>query len=104
MGRAARRQDQGFVALLAKPGGEPAGGLAVEADPLQDRSLAAQAAEIVDHRRLDRRVERALAEVKTLRGLLPICSGGERIKGDDGKKWEVYYEIKTGELVAEESK
>lgn len=26
-----------------------------------------------------------------------------KIKGDDGKKWEVYYEIKTGELVAEES-
>ncbi len=26
-----------------------------------------------------------------------------KIKGDDGKKWEVYYEIKTGELIAEES-
>lgn len=25
-----------------------------------------------------------------------------KIKGDDGKKWEVYYEIATGELVAEE--
>ncbi len=25
-----------------------------------------------------------------------------KIKGDDGKKWEVYYDIKTGELVAEE--
>lgn len=27
-----------------------------------------------------------------------------KIDGTDGKKWEVYYEIKTGELVAEESK
>ena len=26
-----------------------------------------------------------------------------KIKGDDGKKWEVYYEIVTGELVAEEA-
>ena len=25
-----------------------------------------------------------------------------KIKGDDGKKWEVYYEIATGQLVAEE--
>lgn len=25
-----------------------------------------------------------------------------KIKGDDGKKWEMYYEIATGELVAEE--
>lgn len=27
-----------------------------------------------------------------------------RIKGSDGKKWEIYYEIKTGALIAEESK
>lgn len=27
-----------------------------------------------------------------------------RIKGNDGKKWEIYYEIKTGALVAEESR
>jgi uncharacterized membrane protein YkoI len=27
-----------------------------------------------------------------------------KIDGSDGKKWEVYYEIKTGELVAEEGK
>lgn len=27
-----------------------------------------------------------------------------KIDGNDGKKWEVYYEIKTGELVAEEGK
>jgi uncharacterized membrane protein YkoI len=27
-----------------------------------------------------------------------------KIDGDDGKKWEVYYDIKTGELVAEEGK
>ncbi len=27
-----------------------------------------------------------------------------KIDGTDGKKWEVYYEIKTGELVTEESK
>ncbi len=26
-----------------------------------------------------------------------------KITGDDGKKWEVYYEIATGELVAEEA-
>ena len=26
-----------------------------------------------------------------------------KIKGDDGKKWEVYYEIATGELIAEEA-
>ena len=26
-----------------------------------------------------------------------------KIKGNDGKKWEVYYDIKTGELVAEEA-
>ena len=26
-----------------------------------------------------------------------------KIKGDDGKKWEVYYEIATGELITEES-
>lgn len=26
-----------------------------------------------------------------------------KIKGDDGKKWEVYYDIKTGALVAEEA-
>lgn len=26
------------------------------------------------------------------------------IKGKDGKQWEVYYDIKTGELVAEEGK
>lgn len=26
-----------------------------------------------------------------------------KIKGDDGKKWEMYYEIATGELVAEEA-
>jgi len=25
-----------------------------------------------------------------------------KIKGDDGKKWEVYYEIATGALIAEE--
>jgi uncharacterized membrane protein YkoI len=25
-----------------------------------------------------------------------------KIKGNDGKKWEMYYDIKTGELVAEE--
>ena len=25
-----------------------------------------------------------------------------KIKGDDGKKWEVYYEVATGELIAEE--
>ena len=27
-----------------------------------------------------------------------------KIDGADGKKWEVYYEIKTGQLVAEEGK
>lgn len=27
-----------------------------------------------------------------------------KIEGTDGKKWEVYYEIATGQLVAEESK
>ncbi|MBL8251137.1 MAG: PepSY domain-containing protein [Candidatus Competibacter sp.] len=27
-----------------------------------------------------------------------------KVDGDDGKKWEVYYEIKTGQLVAEEGK
>jgi uncharacterized membrane protein YkoI len=26
-----------------------------------------------------------------------------KIKGNDGKKWEMYYEIATGELVAEEA-
>ena len=26
-----------------------------------------------------------------------------KIKGDDGNKWEMYYEIATGELVAEEA-
>ena len=26
-----------------------------------------------------------------------------KIKGDDGKKWEVYYEIATGLLIAEQS-
>jgi uncharacterized membrane protein YkoI len=26
-----------------------------------------------------------------------------KIKGDDGQKWEMYYEIATGELVAEEA-
>ncbi|MFO1424777.1 MAG: PepSY domain-containing protein [Candidatus Competibacteraceae bacterium] len=26
-----------------------------------------------------------------------------KIKGNDGKKWEVYYEIKTGDLIAEEA-
>ena len=26
-----------------------------------------------------------------------------KIKGDDGKKWEVYYDIKTGELVDEDA-
>ena len=26
-----------------------------------------------------------------------------QINGSDGKKWEVYYDIKTGELVAEEA-
>lgn len=26
-----------------------------------------------------------------------------KINGDDGKKWEVYYEIATGKLVAEEA-
>ena len=26
-----------------------------------------------------------------------------KIKGDDGKKWEVYYEIATGQLIAEEA-
>ena len=26
-----------------------------------------------------------------------------KIKGDDGNKWEMYYEIATGELVAEET-
>jgi uncharacterized membrane protein YkoI len=25
-----------------------------------------------------------------------------KIKGDDGKKWEMYYEVATGELIAEE--
>ena len=25
-----------------------------------------------------------------------------KIKGDDGKKWEMYYEIATGELIAED--
>ncbi|MBK8509490.1 MAG: PepSY domain-containing protein [Candidatus Competibacter sp.] len=27
-----------------------------------------------------------------------------KIDGADGKKWEVYYEIKTGQLIAEEGK
>lgn len=27
-----------------------------------------------------------------------------KIDGDDGKNWAVYYEIKTGQLVAEEGK
>ncbi|RUQ36280.1 MAG: hypothetical protein EKK71_09045 [Candidatus Competibacteraceae bacterium] len=26
-----------------------------------------------------------------------------KIKGDDGQKWEMYYDMKTGELVAEEA-
>jgi uncharacterized membrane protein YkoI len=26
-----------------------------------------------------------------------------KIKGNDGKKWEMYYDIKTGELVAEKA-
>lgn len=31
--------------------------------------------------------EKLLAEVKTLRGLLPICSGCKRIRDEDGKWW-----------------
>lgn len=50
-----------MVALLLKPAGESAGGLTVEADAPQSRRLALQSREIVDHRRLYRRVERAQA-------------------------------------------
>jgi YesN/AraC family two-component response regulator len=44
----------------------------------------ARHADLVELRRLNADLQRALDEVKTLRGLLPICSGCKKIRDEDG--------------------
>jgi AmiR/NasT family two-component response regulator len=44
----------------------------------------ARHADLVELRRLNAELQRALDEVKTLRGLLPICSGCKKIRDDQG--------------------
>jgi uncharacterized circularly permuted ATP-grasp superfamily protein len=35
-------------------------------------------------RRLNEKLEKALSEIKTLRGILPICAGCKKIRDDEG--------------------
>ncbi|MEI6667686.1 MAG: response regulator [Acidobacteriota bacterium] len=47
----------------------------------------ARHADLVELRRLNAALQRALDEVKTLRGILPICSGCKKIR-DDAGAWQ----------------
>jgi len=47
----------------------------------------ARHADLMEVRRLNKELEQALAEVKTLRGILPICSWCKKIRDDKGY-WE----------------
>ena len=49
---------------------------------ITDRKLAEE-----NQRTLLRELQQAVAEVRTLRGILPICASCKRIRGDDGE-WE----------------
>ncbi|MHB8836458.1 MAG: ANTAR domain-containing response regulator [Candidatus Methylomirabilia bacterium] len=57
----------------------------------------ARHADLVDLRRLNKELGQALAEVKQLRGLLPICASCKKIRDDSGewKPIEVYISART---------
>ena len=70
--------------------------LAITADPLKDgagrisgavhmvRDISAHKAVQTEREALIRKLEQSLAEVKTLKGLIPICAGCRRIRDDSG--------------------
>lgn len=60
-----------------------------------DRAIAIAIArfhDLAELRRLNGQLERALSEIKTLRGIIPICVGCKRIRDDQGfwQRVEVY--------------
>ena len=70
--------------------------LSITADPLTDkdgrltgavhmvRDITARKAAEAEREKLIRELEKALAEVKTLKGLIPICANCRRIRDDSG--------------------
>jgi DNA-binding NarL/FixJ family response regulator len=70
-----------------------------EADELERAITIAMArhADLVELRRLNADLQQALAEVKTLTGLLPICCGCKKIRDDTGywEQVEVYVMKRT---------
>jgi hypothetical protein len=59
--------------------GAPEGGLLVLYEDITDRKLAER-----EQVRLIRQLQEALANVKTLKGLLPICASCKKIRNDQG--------------------
>jgi DNA-binding NarL/FixJ family response regulator len=73
----ARATAAGVGAFLVKPphGAELARAITI---------AVARHADLLELRRVNRDLEQALAEVKTLKGFLPICSGCKKIRDDQG--------------------
>ena len=72
-----KASEAGVAAYLTKP---------PRADEL-DRAISiaiARQSDLQDLRRLNRELTEALAEIKTLRGILPICSHCKQIRDDEG--------------------
>lgn len=85
-----RATEAGVGAFVVKPS---------RADELQ-RAIAiamARHADLMELRRLNLVLQQALAEVKTLKGLLPICCGCKKIRDDHGywSEVEVYVSRQT---------
>ena len=80
-----RATDAGVGAYLVKPP------QAAEMERAITIAIARHA-DLMELRKINRELQQALAEVKTLTGLLPICSGCKKIRDDKGywKEVEVY--------------
>lgn len=81
-----RAQDSGPFGYILKPFDERELGIAIEIALYRSRAEAKL-------RDLNRELRTALDQIKTLRGLLPICAWCKKIRDDDGywKRLETYF-------------
>jgi len=65
--------------------------------PFEAEEVLARVETHLELRRARLRLERALAEVKTLRGIVPICSGCKKIRDDDSfwQRVDIYVQAHT---------
>ncbi len=73
------------------------GGVDYVTRPFEHEEVLARVETHLQLRRARLDLERALAEVKTLRGIVPICSGCKKIRDDDGfwQRVDIYVQTHT---------